>query len=314
MTNSHVSASACRFTGKERDTESGLDYFGARYYGSSMGRFMSPDPSALAFANPANPQSLNLYSYALNNPLRLIDPTGLTVCDGGISDAGPNQGNEDYYDTDSEQECRDSGGTPWEDQQSVTVTANANDDSAAYYSDYSSQMVPVNSDPMGTICGAVPSGTVVSVSGNGNYAGTAGSLDLVTNGRTGEVTGFFSPGYFAGAATAGGSLTGGYTFGNLGAGNSNFAGGFSGLSGGAGIYAGSAATSSGGPASPFSGISPTASGHVTTVSAGVQTSGRALSLNTTFSLPTQLGKFWTLQDPMTALVFLANQACEAAGH
>jgi RHS repeat-associated protein len=32
------------FTGKERDTESGLDYFGARYYASSMGRFSSPDP------------------------------------------------------------------------------------------------------------------------------------------------------------------------------------------------------------------------------------------------------------------------------
>jgi RHS repeat-associated protein len=32
------------FTGKERDTESGNDYFGARYYASSMGRFMSPDP------------------------------------------------------------------------------------------------------------------------------------------------------------------------------------------------------------------------------------------------------------------------------
>jgi RHS repeat-associated protein len=65
------------FTGKERDSESGNDYFGARYYGSSMGRFMSPDPSGLAFANPGNPQSLNLYSYALNNPLINIDPTGM---------------------------------------------------------------------------------------------------------------------------------------------------------------------------------------------------------------------------------------------
>lgn len=167
---------------------------------------------------------------------------------------------------------------------------------------------------LGGICGAVPSGTVMSISGNGNFAGTAGSLDLVTNGRTGEVTGFFSPGYFAGAATAGGSITGGYTFGNLDAGNSNFAGGFSGISAGSGIYAGSVATSSGGPASPFSRISPTADGHVTTVSAGVQTPGRALSVNTTFSLPTQLGKGWTLQDPMTALVFLANQSCMLAGH
>jgi RHS repeat-associated protein len=39
------------FTGKERDTESGNDYFGARYYGSSMGRFMSPDPSGNTSGN-----------------------------------------------------------------------------------------------------------------------------------------------------------------------------------------------------------------------------------------------------------------------
>ena len=49
-----------KFTGKERDTESGLDYFEARQYGSSMGRFMSPDPSGLYYANTDNPQSLNL--------------------------------------------------------------------------------------------------------------------------------------------------------------------------------------------------------------------------------------------------------------
>src|SRR5271170_1956699 len=66
-----------RSTGKERDTESGLDYFGARYYASTMGRFMGPDPSGLVFASFANPQSLNLYSYAQNNPLIYTDPTGL---------------------------------------------------------------------------------------------------------------------------------------------------------------------------------------------------------------------------------------------
>jgi RHS repeat-associated protein len=59
---------AYRFTGKERDQESGNDYFGARYYGSSMGRFLSPDPSGLVYADPKNPQSLNLYAYVLNNP------------------------------------------------------------------------------------------------------------------------------------------------------------------------------------------------------------------------------------------------------
>jgi RHS repeat-associated protein len=70
------------FTGKERDAESGLDYFGARYYGSSMGRFMSPDWAAQAqpvpYSNLEYPQTLNLYAYAGNNPLSRSDPDGHT--------------------------------------------------------------------------------------------------------------------------------------------------------------------------------------------------------------------------------------------
>src|ERR1700739_1579081 len=65
------------FTGKERDAESGNDSFGARYSGSSMGRFLAPDPSGLLAQKPQNPQSWNLYTYALNNPLINLDPTGL---------------------------------------------------------------------------------------------------------------------------------------------------------------------------------------------------------------------------------------------
>lgn len=65
---------ASQFTGKERDTESGLDYFGARYYGSSMGRFQTPDPLG---GHLKDPQTLNRYGYVRNNPLTLTDPTGL---------------------------------------------------------------------------------------------------------------------------------------------------------------------------------------------------------------------------------------------
>jgi RHS repeat-associated protein len=65
-----------KFTGKERDTESGLDNFTARYFTSSMGRFMSPDPyNAGAFLD--GPQTWNAYSYVVNNPLNAIDPNGL---------------------------------------------------------------------------------------------------------------------------------------------------------------------------------------------------------------------------------------------
>jgi len=72
---SRVPRNRSRCTGKERDPSSGLDNFGARYYASTMGRFMSPDDSFVAW-DLSNPQSLNLYSYVLNNPLRFTDPTG----------------------------------------------------------------------------------------------------------------------------------------------------------------------------------------------------------------------------------------------
>jgi RHS repeat-associated protein len=75
-----------RSTGKERDTESGNDYFMARYYSSSMGRFMSPDWSAkedpVPYAQLADPQSLNLYSYVRNNPMDRVDPDGHWTCTG----------------------------------------------------------------------------------------------------------------------------------------------------------------------------------------------------------------------------------------
>jgi RHS repeat-associated protein len=69
---------APRFTGKERDAESGNDYFGVRYYASSMGRFMSPDPGPWKLNNP---QYLNMYAYVLNNPLRNVDVAGETPQD-----------------------------------------------------------------------------------------------------------------------------------------------------------------------------------------------------------------------------------------
>ena len=61
-----------RFTGKERDAESGNDYFGARYYTSTMGRFLSPDP-LMASAKVWDPQTWNRYTYGRNNPLKMID-------------------------------------------------------------------------------------------------------------------------------------------------------------------------------------------------------------------------------------------------
>jgi RHS repeat-associated protein len=82
-TSHYYDAVSRKFTGKERDSESGLDNFGARYNSSSVGRFMSPDPiqhprqsnwSMDAFL--ATPQRWNQYTYALNNPLLYVDRDG----------------------------------------------------------------------------------------------------------------------------------------------------------------------------------------------------------------------------------------------
>jgi RHS repeat-associated protein len=105
------SGNTYKFTGKERDAESGLDNFGARYNSSAMGRFMSPDPFG---GHQEDPQTLNEYSYVGNNPLNLTDPTGLDfhlsctetannsdTCQGGhvgqyVTD---NKGNKTFQDT-----------------------------------------------------------------------------------------------------------------------------------------------------------------------------------------------------------------------
>jgi RHS repeat-associated protein len=69
-----------KFTGKERDAETTLDYFVARYYASAHGRFNSPDP-LLASGKAATPQTWNRYAYVLNNPLGMVDQNGTDATD-----------------------------------------------------------------------------------------------------------------------------------------------------------------------------------------------------------------------------------------
>ena len=74
-----------KFTGKERDAETRLDYFGARYLSAAQGRFIAADP-LMASAKASLPQTWNRYAYALNNPLRFVDPDGMEVPESCIKD------------------------------------------------------------------------------------------------------------------------------------------------------------------------------------------------------------------------------------
>ena len=75
-----------KFEGKERDTETNNDDFGARYYASAFGRWEFPDrsstPAPVPYANLTNPQTLNLYRMATDNPETFADLDGRLGCIG----------------------------------------------------------------------------------------------------------------------------------------------------------------------------------------------------------------------------------------
>jgi len=74
-----------KFTGMERDSESGLDHTLYRQYASNLGRWLSPDPDG---GSVSNPQSLNRYGYVTNNPTNFTDPLGLRLMWGDVFDGG----------------------------------------------------------------------------------------------------------------------------------------------------------------------------------------------------------------------------------
>jgi len=79
-----------KFTGHERDNESGLDFAQARYFSSTQGRFTSTDPLYIEMKRLPYPQAWNLYAHTRNNPLKYVDPDGLdikvTCADGKLCD------------------------------------------------------------------------------------------------------------------------------------------------------------------------------------------------------------------------------------
>ncbi len=83
-----------KFAGKEWDSESGLDNFGARYNASSVGRFMTPDPLSATQVHLINPQRWNMYSYVVNNPLIYVDPDGMDAIAVNFTKEVPGGGHE----------------------------------------------------------------------------------------------------------------------------------------------------------------------------------------------------------------------------
>ncbi len=82
-----------KFTGQERDSETGLDYFHARCYSSTQGRFTSADP-LLSSGIAAAPQTWNRYAYTSNNPLNMTDPSGMSPSGSGNGDEPLIQGTD----------------------------------------------------------------------------------------------------------------------------------------------------------------------------------------------------------------------------
>ena len=71
-----------RFTNYSRSEKTGLDYAVNRYYDPKLGRFLEPDPLGIGAFDLSDPQSLNPYTYARNDPINRVDPLGLLECDG----------------------------------------------------------------------------------------------------------------------------------------------------------------------------------------------------------------------------------------
>jgi RHS repeat-associated protein len=106
-----TSNNTIKFTGQYRDTDTAanLDYFGARYYSNTIGRFMSPDwaakPTTVPYAKFGDPQSLNLYNYVENGPINSIDIDGHSVISLDDGNPGFNSGPMYNYINCNQQGC-----------------------------------------------------------------------------------------------------------------------------------------------------------------------------------------------------------------
>lgn len=163
-----TSGNAYKFTSKERDAESGLDDFGARYFTSQFGRFMTPDWSAspvlVPYADLGNPQTFNLYSYVANNPLNGVDPEGHLRLDIGPSRAR-------YHDPDYGDPMYGDPVTPEQAQNTATQQQQPSQPQTAQnQSGLTVSVVSGQKDAAGTPYAEAAAGFTVSIQSKTNFA------------------------------------------------------------------------------------------------------------------------------------------------
>ena len=216
-------------------------------------RFSSPDPLS---GSTGDPQSLNHYAYVENDPINYVDPTGLDTCNLGAGVTQTNLCNVQLMDGGNENgiSSLDWIITSYVPAGSVSeIVGNQPDGTPDYYPAILDFLEDSINDSRGSnntgkggaggssiqaarnaFCSGIPSGRLASVGGAmGAVGAVSGSISQVVNYDSGQVSDFATGGLQLGwNGAASGSVSAGFTFGNLGDSNSNFSGKFIGGQGG----------------------------------------------------------------------------------
>ena len=311
-----VPANNYKFTGMERDAESGNDHTQFRQYIPNLGRWLSPDPLG---GDITNPQSLNRYAYVLNNPTNLRDPLGLSCDD--PTDGKPcvvtvHGGTPTPVPTADYPVCAANGSEGCIAFPCVVVESPncTGPHSAAGQIGGSpgASGTAANNGIKQVICSAIPSGRTIGVSGGvGGVGSVGGGGELVVNYNSGQVSAFGFGGVQVGwNGGASGSVYTGFVYG-LNTSNSNYSGGFTGFNAGngpGGFVASSSGGLTGGPGRLVPNPRGVTAGGVSLGASLVPTPTGGVTA-TNYTSPTQLGKFWAFT-PLDAILYAARQVCK----
>jgi RHS repeat-associated protein len=264
----------------------GFDEYDFLYRQFSVeGRWVSPDPAGLAAVDPSDPRSWNRYAYVLNSPLIFIDPLGLCGESTTVSVSFPGGSNKPT--NGSGPSCP--GGSLFSGK-FLPLSPPADGGGGGGGGGSGKLLLTLK----GAYCSAVPSGSVTSVGGAiGTLGGATGSLDVVVNYQSGQISAFRSGGGFAGFnGEASAQVSQGLIWGNLGNNNSNYSGPFTNISGSVGPLGVTGSRSSGGMSAPLTFSGP----FILSVTGGVSLFGPGTLTGsiTTSSQPTPVGNLTSL--------------------